>query len=340
MVTRAAHPQLTARVVLALIAALFSVFFSRGAAAQNATNSAAAQALFDRARDLMKAGNYAEACPKLEESQRLDPGSGTLMNLGVCYEHQGLTASAWTTFLETVTASRAAGKPDRAKSAQQYADALAPKLARLTIRVSTHVPGIEVRRDDAVVRQAQLDTAIPIDPGKHTVSAKAPGFQPWQTTITLHDASNETVVVPDLEKAPSPAPVAVKAAAPASDDNAKRPPPKPAGETAAASSLGTQRIAALIVGSVGVAGIAVGSVFGIRSKAAHDQAEPYCNEGGCTSPLGVDYLQDARTAGNISTAAFVLGAVGVGAGAVLWFTAPNGVQMSAGLGTVQLRGTF
>jgi serine/threonine-protein kinase len=339
MFTRAACHQHKVRVVLAFVASFCVAIFSRGAAAQNASNSAAAQALFDTARDLMKKGTYAEACPKLEESQRLDPGSGTLMNLGVCYERQGLTASAWTTFLETVAAARAAGKADRAKSAQQHADALAPKLARLTIRVTADVAGIEVRRGAAVVRSAQLGTAIPTDPGSHVVSAKAPGHKPWQTTVTLRDGSNETVVVPDLEIAPPP--VAAKAAPSPAEDPPKNQAPQPAAETASGStSLGTQRIAALVIGSVGVAGLAVGSVFGIRSKAAHDQAEPYCVEGACTSPVGLEYLKEARTAGNISTAAFVLGAVGVGAGAVLWFTAPTGVQVGAGMGTVQLRGTW
>src|SRR6476620_2846381 len=66
---------------------------------------AAAQALFDSARTLMAQGNFNDACPKLEESQRLDPGVGTQFNLAVCYEAIGRNASAWSLFLEVAASA-------------------------------------------------------------------------------------------------------------------------------------------------------------------------------------------------------------------------------------------
>src|ERR1051326_9215354 len=78
-----------------------------------ASDKAAAEGLFGDARKLMEAGNYREACPKLEASQRLDPGVGTLLNLADCYEHSGRTASAWMEFLEAASAARESGSADR-----------------------------------------------------------------------------------------------------------------------------------------------------------------------------------------------------------------------------------
>ena len=62
--------------------------------AQGASDKAAAEALFDQGVRLMKQNNFAEACPKLEESDRIDPAVGTLLYLGECYERVGKTASA------------------------------------------------------------------------------------------------------------------------------------------------------------------------------------------------------------------------------------------------------
>ena len=93
-----------------------------------------------RARALMKAKNYAEACPKLAESQRLDPGIGTQFHLADCYENQGKLASAWATFLEVASLAAASNQPDREKAAKARAARLEPRLPRLTIVVPADEP--------------------------------------------------------------------------------------------------------------------------------------------------------------------------------------------------------
>ena len=59
---------------------------------------AAAQAAFEEGRRLADAGDYAGAAERFEQSERLDPALGTVLNLANCYEHARRLASAWRAF--------------------------------------------------------------------------------------------------------------------------------------------------------------------------------------------------------------------------------------------------
>src|SRR5438067_2494545 len=83
------------------------------------TDPAAAESLFFAARTLMNENKFAEACPKLEESLRLDPGLGTQFNLADCNEHIGKITTAWAGFLEVAALAKAANQPDRDKLARK-----------------------------------------------------------------------------------------------------------------------------------------------------------------------------------------------------------------------------
>src|SRR5262245_57161497 len=76
---------------------------------------ARAAALFEEGRALFKEERFAEACPKLEESQRLSPSGGTLLNVAACHERLGKVATAWVEFQQALTAARVDGKDDRAR---------------------------------------------------------------------------------------------------------------------------------------------------------------------------------------------------------------------------------
>ena len=73
-----------------------------------------AERLFGEGKSALEAGHYAEACPKLAESQSLDPAAGTLLALGLCHEGEGKTATAWRELRQALEASQRAGRKDRA----------------------------------------------------------------------------------------------------------------------------------------------------------------------------------------------------------------------------------
>ena len=146
------------------------------------TGEQVAEKLFNEAIALVTAGKYADACPKLEESQRLDPALGTQFNLADCYEHTGRKGSARRLFIEVADAAKAAGKAEREKTSRERAAALEPVAPRLTITVPPSATSIrlEVVVDGAPFPQAKWNRAQPFDAGTHTVATSAPGKKPFE----------------------------------------------------------------------------------------------------------------------------------------------------------------
>lgn len=301
--------------------------------AEPSTDSATAQGLFDEAKALMAAGRAVEACPKLEESQRLDPGVGTLLNLAKCYEESGRIASAWSAYLEAAAGAKTVGNAEREHAARQLAAGLAPRVSKLAVKVlpESRISGLEVLRDGVVVGPAQWGLALPTNAGEHRILARAPGHREWSSVVQVRgEGTLSEIAVPKLD-------VAAVAAGP----QARGVPEEDAG--ASGSGLGTQKVLALVSGSVGAAGLAVGTVLGLRAMSKKSDAEDACSGRACTTDAGVTAGNDAHTAGNLATLGMVVGAVFVTGGLVLWFTAKEEappVQAGFGLGSVQVRGAW
>lgn len=266
----------------------------------------AAQALFDEAMALRKKGEWAEVCAKLDESLRLDPAPGTKFYLAECLERTGKLASAWLLYTEVADSMATTGQEKREAAARERAAALAPRVARLEVVVpaAARVPGLEVRRDGIVLGEAQWGFAAPVDPGRHTVEATAPGRAPFRKAVVLDQpGATVTVELPPWSSASSAAPSATAAA----------PPP------AAWPLPFSMRTAGIVLGGLGLAGGAAGAALG--SLALSKQAES--NRGPCDpvrdvcSPEGLALRADALTAATGSTVAFATAGVLFAAGVVL-----------------------
>lgn len=303
----------------ALLAALAALSGAAYATPARAGDAAAAEALFLEAKKLAAAGRHAEACPKFAESNRLDRGAGTMIHLADCYERTKQTASAWATYREAASAAQAMRRTDWEKLATARADALEPKLARLTVKVEEPADKIEVKRDDSVVSKASWGVPLPVDPGAHTVEAAAPGRRPFKVTVTVaKDGEKKDVVVPKLEVD------AAQAAAPAATPLTVAGPATPASPVADAGSGSGQRAIGYVVGGVGLVGLGVGGVFGLMAMGKASDAKKDCpDDGPCASRSAVDASEDARSLGTISTIAFAAGGAALVTGVVLVLTSPR-----------------
>jgi hypothetical protein len=197
------------RRVLAALAALAAfgvpLAVSTPAAAQTVdTDRQIAQQLFDDGRVLLEAKRYSEACPKFAESQRLDPGGGTLSNLALCHELEGKTATAWSEFRDALSQASKDERKDREELARAHIADLAPKLMRVVVhvpeRLSAREP--EINLDKSKLPRTAWDTPIPVDPGEHRVTVSVRGAEPWTTTVTVSKPGETyTVDLPALDSA-------------------------------------------------------------------------------------------------------------------------------------------
>ena len=301
----------------------------------SASDKASAEALFDQGVRLMKQNGFAEACPKLEQSNRIDPAVGTLLYLGECYERVGKTASAWATFREASSLATNSKQADRARTAAARAQELEPKLSRLSIELAPEVARIEgvvVKRGNQRLEPSLYGTPLPVDPGEYRVEVSAPGYEVWSTPITVAaGGGSASVRVPGLVKtaespaAPSAAPLPAPAPEPAA-------PAEAPAATASSQGLSTQQVLGLVVGGVGVVGVGLGSYFGVRAISRNSDAEERCPANLCDGE-GLKLSEDADKDAGVANIAFIGGGVLLATGAVLYLT---GGRSDAGADRVAL----
>ncbi len=293
-------PRFTMVSALAVLAALGLASPTFAASAQD---QAAADVLFKDAKKLAAAGDFEHACPKFVESQRLDPSSGTLLNIGNCYEKLGKLASAYGAFREAEVSARNSGDTGRQAEAARRAEALSPQLAKLSIVVppAARVPGFELKKDGAVVGEGQWGSSLPADVGHHEIVASAPGHKPWSTVVRIDtNGAAASVEVPPLEKLPAEAGMG------------------------AGFTWSTQRSVGVAIGGVGVIGVVVGGVFGVITLNKASASKSHCTADLSTcDPIGGQLQHDAHTTANVSNAAFGIGGAALVAGVVAFVTTPN-----------------
>jgi hypothetical protein len=289
------------RLACALAAGLAVYAAGASASAQTPSDQLLAQSLFDQARELIAQGRYAEACPKLAESQRLDPGGGTLLNLAICHEKENKLATAYTELNAALSQALKDGRKDREDIAREHIAAVAPRVPKVRVHVDREVDGIEVLLDGSAIRKPAWDVPTGVDPGTHVVEASAPGHAPFRAEIVVTLGEQKVVAVPALTPSGPAPPLPIAAPQKASPDT-----PSGDGETRAnplywgALGLGT---AGMVVGTVGAIVWFEGLV---RRTSGCDSDRRFCSEGGLTG------AEHERAGAWVSTVSFGIGLVAMG----------------------------
>jgi hypothetical protein len=202
----------------------------------------------------------------------------------------------------------------------------------LDIQLAGAPKGVTVRVGERNLELSNLDQPFAVAPGTITVEAVAPGGETVSRTISLVAGSRAAVELPF--------------GAPASTE-----PPSTTAEpvaepirVAAGSSL---RPWAYVAGGVGVAGFATFAIFGVLDNSKFNDLEKSCVGGRCR-PEQQDTIDSGRRYQTIANVGLVAGAVGVGAGVVLFLLSSgdeeppstSGIRIAPGPGSATLAGWF
>lgn len=328
-------------------AALHAVAFllaAGSAYAQVPQDRVAAQALFDEGRALYEAGNRDAACEKFAASLRIEQAVGTLLNVGECEERQDRLATAWLRYREAESLATSRGDA-RVRVAAESAAQLAARFGYMRIQAPA---GVVVRRDGVPVDAALVGTAVPMDAGTHTIEATAAGKLPWRTSVETKNGTTTVVTIPELEPDSEAPPAALPTPGPPPEER----------------SSPTSWTTGVVVGSVGMAVLAAGGVFGVlamtKSAAAKDKCSATTNAaasrdqfdpatGRCYSPSApLDEANamkaEARTFATIANVLVPVGIVGLGVGAYLVLRRDsqktNVLHLAPSVGGASLEGTF
>lgn len=259
----------------------------------------------ERATQLMKEGNdlsgessYPEALEKFQQAYAIYPSPKILLNIGTTLRNLGRNAEAAEVYERYL--SRDDRDPGRVAELERILREIDAVVGHITIKAS--VAGSMVTIDGKELGVAPFTRTLRVEPGAHKVVAEKAGMQAYVGSLSIK--AGETQVA---EADPLPPGVVTKT------------------NTVTVETSRGQRIAAVIVGSTGIAAGIVGGVFGGLAMSTNDDASQHCakDQPEICDAKGVELGSTASEQATVSTVMISVGGAALLGGIILWVTAPT-----------------
>ncbi len=194
-------------------------------------------------------------------------------------------------------------------SSQAEADQLSKRVPTVTLVVSgpDGTAPLRVTFDGASLAPETARLARKANPGRHTITVAAKGFEPTTADVDVSEGENRRVNV-------ALSPIAGAEAA------TTRAP----GEAPPAPTQGAHRVPtlAIVAGGVGVVGVVVGVATALAATSKHTTLLGECSGSTCP-PSAKGDLDSFHVLRTVSAVGYVGGVVGIVGGAALWYFAPS-----------------
>lgn len=275
----------------------------------------AAGGLADKGFEQFEAADYKASIEFFQQAEEKCHSPRLLVFLGLAHARSGKLLRARELFQqaadEPITPRSPASFREAQVEARKELEALKPRIPVLQVTLSgASASEAQVTLDGEAADAEELQRGRELDPGRHTLVVEAPGIDPTERRLILRESVVERIEIV-LRTAEAP------------------PPPPPPDE-------GGPPLAPIIAFGLGAVGVGVGVVTGVMSSSAVSDIKSRCDGNQCLRS-DAPAADRAETLGNVSTAAFILGGVGLAAGAVLLVLRPG--EDEDGGAPVSARGT-
>lgn len=214
------------------------------ALAQDTSELKNARAQFQQATELEQAGNWTAALQAFREVGQVRMTPQVRFHIAVCEEKLGRLVAALGGY-ELALADAEKVNADFKAEVEANVSKLRARIPKLVIERGPGAGAAAIELDGVAVGDSSVGVEVPLDPGPHAVTAKAPNRKPFEASVTLAEEQTARLSVvleelpPEVRNRPGGLP-------------AERPPSK---------------VVPFVIGGVGVASlIGSGVLFGLRQS--------------------------------------------------------------------------
>jgi hypothetical protein len=293
-----------------------------------------AQSRFLRGKELMSKSRYDEALAEFRASHDIVASPNTRLELARCLRTMGKTVAAYAELGRSmVEAKELVGQDNRYQRAYDAAAAeraeIEPQLGFVSMTIVNAADDSSVRVNGEELRRAAWGEPAPVAAGPAEIVVQTPGRPPVTRTLTIAAGQKAQVTIDARPNDTPAAPPAVAADTPAPHDAGK-----------------SLRTVALVTGGVGAVGLITAAVAGAMAQSTYGDLGSACHNGPC--PAGkAGEISSGKSQEMIANVGLVVGALGLGTGAVLFYIAGKsagssgaGAALVVGPSSVALQGRW
>jgi hypothetical protein len=154
-----------------------------------------ARELFEKALLDERGKDYAAALEKLEKAIALYETPGLRFHLAFCEEKLGHLAAALADYDRAKRNAEIEGKKDVLAEVQGPLASLSKRVPRVVIRVQNAPKGdaLTLTLDERPLQVAVLGTDLPVDPGRHRITARATGYAVESEVVDASEGATQAV---------------------------------------------------------------------------------------------------------------------------------------------------